>query len=368
MPRARLVASVVACALPSVLSACGGASVGDPRTEAPVVRTAYVGDTGAASRSFTGVVGSRVQSDLGFRIPGKVLERFVDVGETVRAGQPLMRIDATDFDLSADAQNAAVDAAEAQAKAADKRTDHYQDLYQNGAVSKDEYNEVKAAERAAEAELEAAKGQADIADNTSGYTELVADHAGVIVETAAEPGQVVSAGQTVVQLAQAGPREAVIQLPETLRPEVGSTGLAKLYGKKDTAEATLRQLSSAADPVTRTFDAHYVLQGALADAPLGSTVTVDLPDNDAARTEGLRVPIGAVVDEGEGPGVWAIEGDPPKTAWRPVSVERLDADYAYVTGEVSRGDRVVALGAHLIRDGERVRIETSGITAAGSSR
>ena len=368
MLHVRLVSSVVACALPCALAACSSVSADDPRTKAPVVRTALVGDAGTASRSFTGVVGSRVQSDLGFRVSGKVLERMVDVGETVRRGQPLMRVDATDFNLSADAQSAAVDAAEAQAKAADKRTDHYDDLRKDGAVSKDEYKEVKAAERAAEAELEAAKRQADISDNASGYTELVADHAGVIVETAAEPGQVVSAGQTVVQLAQAGPREAVIQLPETLRPEIGSTGEAKLFRTKDSTPATLRQLSSAADPITRTFDAHYVLEGALADAPLGTTVTITLPDRTDARPDGLRVPIGAVVDEGEGPGVWAIEGDPPKTAWRPVSVERLDDDYAYVTGEVSRGDRVVALGAHLIRDGERVRIETSGATAEGFSR
>lgn len=366
MPRIRLVASVVACALPCVLSSCGGTSPEDPRAKAPVVRTALVQDAGATSRSFTGVVGSRVQSDLGFRVSGKVLERLVDVGETVRQGQPLMRIDATDFNLSADAQGSSVDAARAQARAADKRTDHYQDLREQGTVSKDEYNEVKAAERAAKAELEAAKDQADIADNASGYTELVADHAGVIVETAAEPGQVVSAGQTVVQLAEAGPREAVIQLPETLRPEIGSTGQAKLFGKKGSFSATLRQLAGAADPVTRTFDARYVLEGALADAPLGTTVTIELPDNDEASSEELRVPIGAVVDEGEGPGVWVVEGDPAKTSWRPVSVERLDDEYAYVKGEVSRGDRVVALGAHLIRDGQRVRTEDP--TAEGTFR
>lgn len=357
MSRARLVASVVACALPGVLSACSGASADDPRAKAPVVRTALVEDAGATSRSFTGVVGSRVQSNLGFRVTGKVLDRMVDVGETVRQGQPLMRIDATDFNLSADAQDSAVDAAQAQARAADKRADHYRDLRKDGAVSKDEYNEVKAAERAAEAEVEAAKAQADVADNASGYTELVADHAGVIVETAAEPGQVVNAGQTVVQLAEAGPREAVIQLPETLRPEIGSTGQAKLFGTKDAAAATLRQLASAADPITRTFDARYVLEGALADAPLGSTVTIELPDTGDAPSGGLRVPIGAVVDEGEGPGVWVVDGNPPKTSWRPVSVERLDDGYAYVTGEVARGDRVVALGAHLIRDGQRVRPE-----------
>jgi RND family efflux transporter MFP subunit len=359
---------MVAVALPSVLAGCGAASADDPRATAPVVRTAIVDGAGATSRSFTGVVAARVQSDLGFRVAGKIRERLVDVGETVRRGQLLMRIDASDFKLSADAESEAVDAARARAKAADERADHFRDLRDEGAISDSEYDEVKAAERAAKAELDAAQDQADIAHNTRRYTDLIADSNGVVVETQAEPGQVVSAGQTVIQLAQAGPREAVIQLPETLRPQIGSAGDAKLFSTKDSAPATLRQLSSAADPVTRTFDAHYVLEGALADAPLGSTVTIELPETNEAGSTGLRVPIGAVVDEGDGPGVWAIEGNPPTTSWRPVSVERLDDDYAYVTGEVARGDRVVALGAHLIRDGERVRIEGPDSSAEGAPR
>jgi len=353
-----LVAPIVACALLGVLSACGTASADDPRTKAPVVRTALVDGPGSTSRSFTGVVSARVESNLGFRVAGAVTERLVDVGDTVRRGQPLMRIDATDLKLSADAQREAVDAAKARAKAADQRSDHLEDLRNNGTISDDEYDEAKANERAARAEVDAAEAQADIAGNSSKYSVLLADTDGVVVETAAEPGEVVTAGQPVVQLAKSGPREAVIQLPETLRPEIGSTGEATLFGHKDSATATLRQLSSAADRVTRTFDARYVLDGVLAEAPLGSTVTIELPNESTdASPAGLRVPIGAVVDEGEGPGVWAVEGDPPKTSWRPVSVERIDDDYAYVTGEVARGDRVVALGAHLIRDGQRVRPE-----------
>lgn len=357
MSRSRLVASMLACALP-VLSACGSTSVADPRTKAPVVRTAIVEDGSSSSRSFTGVVSARVQSNLGFRVAGAVTQRLVDVGDSVRRGQPLVRLDPTDLKLSADAQGEAVDAARARAKAADQRADHFKDLRDDGTISDDEYDEVKAAERAAKADADAAEAQADISDNASKYSVLLADADGVVVETAAEPGEVVTAGQPVIQLAKSGPREAVIQLPETLRPEIGSTGEATLFGHKDSATATLRQLSSAADRITRTFDAHYVLDGVLADAPLGSTVTVELPDDESdAPPAGLRVPIGAVVDEGEGPGVWAVEGSPPKTSWRPVSVERMDDDYAYVTGEVSRGDRVVALGAHLIRDGQRVRTE-----------
>jgi RND family efflux transporter MFP subunit len=365
MPRSRLVASVVACALPWLLAACGGTPADDPRTKAPVVRTAIVEDGRSTSRSFTGVVSARVESNLGFRVAGAVTERLVEVGQSVRRGQPLMRIDATDLKLSADAQSEAVHAARARAKAADQRTDHYQDLRNQGAVSDDEYDEAKAAERAAKAELDAAQDQADIAHNTSRYSVLVADSDGVVVETAAEPGEVVTAGQPVIQLAKAGPREAVIQLPETLRPKVGSTGQATLFGHKGSGQATLRQLSSAADPVTRTFDAHYVLEGDLDDAPLGSTVTIELPNDETDESSTrLRVPIGAVVDDGQGPGVWAVEGDPPTTSWRSVSVQRVDDDYAYVTGDISRGDRVVALGAHLIREGQHVRTETAAAESA----
>src|SRR6185436_8888803 len=116
---------------------------------------------------------------------------------------------------------------------------------------------------------------------------------GVIVETLAEPGQVVGAGQTVVRLAQNGPREAVVQLPETLRPSLGSSAQAALYGRADVVIPThLRELSSAADPLTRTFQAKYVLEGPLADAALGATVNVVVPEGGAPSD--LRVPIGAL--------------------------------------------------------------------------
>lgn len=365
MQRSPVVATVVACALPFALTGCGSDAASDPRTKAPVVRTAIVEDGNSTARSFTGVVSARVQSNLGFRVAGAVTQRLVDVGDSVRRGQPLMRLDATDLNLSADAQSEAVDAAKARAKAADQRTDHAKDLRDDGKISDDEYDEAKASERAARAEVDAAEAQADIAGNSSKYSVLLADSDGVVVETAAEPGEVVTAGQPVVQLAKSGPREAVIQLPETLRPKLGSTGKATLFGDKETGTATLRQLSSAADRVTRTFDARYVLDGALAEAPLGSTVTIELADDETdAPPAGLRVPIAAVVDQGEGPGVWVVEGDPLKTSWRPVSVERLDDENAYVTGEVSRGERVVALGAHLIREGQSVRVEAA---AAGST-
>ena len=155
----------------------------------------------------------------------------------------------------------------------------------------------------------------------------------------------------MVRVAGGGPREAVIQLPETLRPEVGSTGQATLFGDEGgSVPAELRQLSSAADRVTRTFEARFILAGDAADAPLGSTVTVEIADDDEAAPKGLRVPVASVLDAGKGPGVWVVDGAPAKTSWRPVTIERIDDGSMYVSGRRQRGDRVVALGAHLLRD------------------
>ncbi len=360
MPRSRITVSTAVCALVLTLASCGGESAADPRTQAPLVRTALVEDAGSTARSFTGTVAARVESDLGFRVSGKVVDRLVDVGDTVRRGQPLMRLDARDLNLSADAEQEAVDAAKARLGAADERADHYEDLRDRGQVSDSQYDEVKEAERAAEAELDAARDRARIAGNASKYATLTADASGVVVATTAEPGQVVSAGQTVVHVATGGPREAVVELPETLRPEIGSTARATMFSNDASSEATLRRLAAAADPVTRTYEARFVLDGDLADAPIGSTVTLEIDDESAPTDSGLRVPIAAVTDRGDESGVWFVGGTPSTAEWRSVQVKRVDDDYAYVTGEVSRGDRVVSLGAHLIRDGQRVRIASGG--------
>ncbi|WP_027801770.1 efflux RND transporter periplasmic adaptor subunit [Paraburkholderia dilworthii] len=353
----RLAISAVVYALPFALAACGAKSPSDPRMEAPLVRAAIVQSASPASRSFTGTVAARVQSDLGFRVSGKVLERLVDAGQTVKRGQPLMRIDPVDLKLAAQAQQEAVTAARARAQQTAEDESRYRDLRGTGAISASAYDQIKAAADAAKAQLSAAEAQADVARNASRYAELVADGDGVVMETLVEPGQVVSAGQTVVRLAHAGRREAVIQLPETLRPAVGSIAQATLFGKEGVSvAATLRQLSDTADRLTRTFEARYVLDGALANAPLGATVTIRIPDGLSSVQGGLQVPIGSLFDAGKGPGVWVINGEPAKVGWRPVAIEHLDDDGARIAGRLQPGERVVALGAHLLREGELVRV------------
>ena len=357
MLRRRLFASTVICAaLPLALVACGEKTQSDPRTEAPLVRAAIVQGAIPASRSFTGTVAARVQSDLGFRVSGKVLERLVDTGQTVKRGQPLMRIDPVDLRLAAHAQREAVAAARARAQQTAEDESRYRNLRGTGAISASAYDQVKAAADAAKAQLSAAEAQAEVALNATRYAELVADAGGIVMETLVEPGQVVSAGQVVVRVAHAGPREAVIQLPETLRPAVGSAAQATLFGKEDvTVPTKLRQLSDAADRLTRTFEARYVLEGELANAPLGTTVTLQIPAGHSSMQGILRVPIGALYDAGKGPGVWVIQGEPTQVHWQPVAVQNLDDEGARITGQLKQGDRIVALGAHLLREGEQVR-------------
>ena len=341
--------------LPFVLAACTEAtSSTDPRTQPPLVRIETVKISAPSVRSFTGVVAARVQSDLGFRVAGKVEERLVDTGQTVRRGQALMRIDPKDLRLALHAQEEAVAAAKARAHQTAQEESRYGKLIGAGAVSASAYEKVKAAAESARAELNAAQAQADVARNNTGYAVLSADADGVVVETLAEPGQVVAAGQVVVRIARAGAREAVIDLPEALRPAIGSPARATLYGSAQAGSAQLRQLSDAANRQTRTFEARYTLTGALSDAPLGSTISIQLGNGptDAA----LQVPIGAIFDSGKGAGVWLVEGETPHVTWRPVKIVRLSDETAAVVGKLNTGDRVVALGAHLLHEGEHVRL------------
>src|SRR5437016_6535113 len=220
--------------LPFVLAACRDAasSLSDPRTQPPLVRIEPVQRSVQSERSFTGIVAARVQSDLGFRVPGKVLERLVDAGQTVKRGQALMRIDPRDLKLAMRAHEEAVAAAKTRARQAADDEARYRHLVSANFVSGSAYDKVKAAADSARAELNASEAQAGVARNETGYAVLLADADGMVVETLAEPGQVVVAGQVVVRVVRAGLREAIIELPETLRPAIGSVGRATFYGRR----------------------------------------------------------------------------------------------------------------------------------------
>jgi RND family efflux transporter MFP subunit len=338
------------------LTGCGQKQELDPRTQPELVRIVEIGSSSGADPAFTGAVSARVQSNLGFRVPGKITSRLIDTGQFVRAGQPLMTIDRTDYVHAITAREETVTAAKAKAVQAAADEARYRGLVKSGAVSASIYDQIKAASDAAQAELAAATAEEQVARDEGGYSQLVADADGIVIETLAEPGQVVMAGQTVVKLAHSGPREAAVNLPETLRPALGSTAYATLYGSTIRIPVRLRQLSGAADAQTRTFEARYVLEGAAANAPLGATVTVHLSGDAGADT--LQVPIASVLDRGKGPGIWLLNPSTSTVSFQTVQVRRLDEELATISGNLHPGQQVVAVGVHLLRDGERVRVET----------
>src|SRR5689334_8138184 len=236
-----------------VIPAQEASAARDPRQEAPMVRLVTAARVTGSERGFTGAIGARVESNLGFRVAGKIVERLVNVGEHVKAGQPLMRIDETDLRLALTAKRNAVAAARASVVQTDADEQRYSSLVNDGWASRQRYEQAKAASDTANAQLAAAEADARVAENQATYSVLVADADGTVIQTLGEPGQVVSAGQTVARLAQAGPREAVVALPETIRPAIGSAAEASLYGSDGRRySAHLRQLPDSADAQTRT--------------------------------------------------------------------------------------------------------------------
>jgi RND family efflux transporter MFP subunit len=341
------------------LSGQKAAALTDPRQEAPIVRLAVAAPVTGSERAFTGIVGARVESNLGFRVPGKIVERLVNAGQQVDAHQPLMRIDETDLRLALTAKRNAVAAARAVLTQASADESRYAVLVKNGlAATPQRYEQAKAALDTAAAQLAAAEADARVAENEATYSILAADVDGTVIETLAEPGQVVSAGQAVVRLAHAGPREAVVALPETIRPAIGSVAEASVYGSDGRRyTAHLRQLSDSADAQTRTYEARYVLDGEAAAAPLGATVTIRLV-NQASQPE-VEVPLGAVLDNGQSTGVWVLDSATSTVKFQPVKLVRVTSETAVISG-LRSGAPVVSLGAHLLQEGARVR------TASGS--
>src|SRR5829696_913823 len=262
-----LIAMSGAAALAAVsLRTQGASAVSDPRQEAPIVRLVAATQVAGPERRFTGVIATRVQSNLGFRVAGKIVERFVNVGQQVKAGQPLMRIDETDLRLALTAKRNAVAAACASFVQLEADERRYASLLNKGWVSRQRYEQAKAASDTAEAQLAAAEAEARVAENEATYSVLVADA-----------------------------DEAVVALPETIRPAIGSVAEAAVYGSDGRRyTAHLRQLSHSADAQTRTYEARYVLDGEAAAAPLGATVTIRVAGQ--ANQPEIQVPLGAVLD------------------------------------------------------------------------
>jgi len=352
---ALLIGAVVAIACGAFWGREGKPSVepASPR----LVRSFTVRSIQGSAAEYTGVIHARTESDLGFRVSGKIIEKLVKAGDQVKRGQALMRLDPTDLQLAANAAQSAVEAARAQNKRALADELRQRGLVSLKAVSVQEYEQAKSAADATTAQLNAAVAYSIQLKNQVGYAVLKADADGVIMEIPADIGQVVGAGTVVVRLAQDGAREAVVNLPEGDEKSAQSMAKASLYaGSGQTFPAKLRELSAMADPFTRTYQARYSLGGVGENAPLGATVTVHLYGDNAGTTQQYEIPVGALYDGGTGTSVWVIHPDTSSLSRRPVEVAKLGSETALVSKGLKPGEQILALGAHLVTEGEQVKI------------
>jgi RND family efflux transporter MFP subunit len=322
-----------------------------------LVRIIALQNCDSSTMRFTGTVHAQTESGLGFRVNGKIIEKLVDEGTNVKKGQLLMRLDPMDLKLAYSASTQSMEAAKAQNVRAIKEVKRMHELLRADAISQQEYEQAKSDADVSSSLLKAAIAQEKVASNTSDYTELHADADGVIISVPADVGQVVTAGQIVIRLAHNNSREAVINLPENALDMAEKATNAILYTNPNTViPIKLREVSAMADPLTRTYQAKYTLQKGT-NAPLGSTITVNFETKLKNGVTYFLIPLGALYDIGQGSSIWIFDDISSTVNLLPVKVYSLSEETVCISGELKAGEHVVALGAHLLKPGEIVRVE-----------
>ena len=341
-----------------LLSACGPAPV-PPAAVKPVFVTTVNPAPMAQSRTFMAVVRPRVESELAFRTGGKVVERLVEVGEVVQAGQWLARLDPADQQLAVKAAADQVQAASVDAQQAASDEARFRRLMADGSVGAADHERQKARADAAAARLDQAQRQLELARNREGYATLVAPYAGVVTALRFERGQVVPEGQPVAALAREGDKEVVVDLPEDWVGRARSlvASAAPWNEPENRIRLALRELSPQATAPGRMFRARYTplaeSRAQLSTLPLGSTVqlTLSAPASGAAA---VSLPVSALV-KGSGPaGVWALDAKGSGLVFTPVQVVSVDASTVRLTG-LAAGSRIVSAGAQKLDAGMAVR-------------
>ena len=347
---------LLATLLSALMSGCGKQSAA-PEPERAVRTQLVHASTASVSHEYAAEVKPRTESRLSFRVSGKLLSRTVNLGDTVRAGQVLARIDAQDLKLAQAAAAAGVAAARTNRDQAGADYKRFVDLQRQGFISTAELERRDSAFKAAQAQLEQAKAQADVQGNQAGYAQLVADVSGVVTSVNAEPGQVLAAGTPVVSLALDGPRDIVFSVPEDqvvrVRAAASQPGALKVrvWGSDKTAPLTLREVAAAADPVTRTF--LIKADAGKLDVRLGqsATVVLDLPQ----RAGVVKLPLAAVLQQGGKTSVWTLDGASMTVKPVPVQVGGAEGNEVVIAGGLAAGQEVVVAGVHVLNPGQKVK-------------
>ena len=354
----KLVAGASLALLAMALTGCNDKVADQVVPSRPVMVTTVHYEAESPERSFVGTIRPRIETDMGFRVPGKVAKRLVEVGQTVDVGQPLATLDEVDLKLQAEQAQAEFSAAtgvQAQATAAETRA---KELRVKGWTTDAQMDSARAAADEARARLNRAERSVDLTKNSLSYATLVADARGVVTATLVEPGQVVAAGQTAIRVARFAEKEAVVAIPETL-VERAKTGTASVTlwsepNKKYTAK--LREISPSADPATRTYLAKFSLPEVGDNVELGMTATLTLCDKKTARV--ARLPLSALYDAGNKPSFYVVD-DAGDVSLKPVTVKSYESNDGVISGGVDEDAKVVALGVQKLDPAQKVRVVSS---------
>lgn len=321
----------------------------------------------------TGTVQAQNEINLSFRVDGRLIERLVDVGDNVRPGQLIARLDPQNEESSLQSVRAQMAGAQAQLVEARSNYERMLELVVEDAVSRAQYEQAKALLQSAEAQVRALDGQVALAQNRLGYTRLVADVAGVVTARGPEPGEVVGAGRMIAQVAREGARDAVFDVPAQIKDaasldpksvvSAGRNGkaadasrdltVALAMNPQVSAIGRVREVAPRADPVTGTFAVRVRLIDPPAAMRLGSTVTGRMRLD---GTPAIEVPATALVRADGKTAVWVFDKASGTVSLRPIQVRDADATRVQVASGLQPGDVVVTAGAQALRPGQKVRL------------
>jgi RND family efflux transporter MFP subunit len=336
------------------------------------VRTITVGEASQGSSiDYAGDVRARIESRLSFRVAGKMVSRTVELGDAVQPGQVLARLDPLDLKLGQEAARSGFEAARVTADQAAADYKRFKELREQGFISAAELDRRESAYKAAQAQMEQARAQANVQGNQARYTVLAAESRGVVTAVEADPGAVLAAGATVVRVAPDGPRDVVFAVPEQqvgkLRALEGVAGAlrVRLWGTGDAAvPASVRDVAAAADPVTRTF----LVKADVGNAPvrIGQTATVTLPV--PAASGAFKLPLAALFEQQGRTHVWLLDTSAMTVSAQPVQVVGAEGNFALVAAGVSAGQTLVSAGVHTLTAGQKVTLYGANGSASSTAR
>ncbi len=333
--------------LPVLLSACSEPAPQSTQAAARVVLTAGLQAIDQSELTLTGVVRARNEVPVAFQVSGRIAERLVEAGQTVKQGQVLYRLDPKDLAESVRVAKATQAAARASLQTVQAEKRRTEQLIKQRFVSEQAKEQVELRFNEAKANLDRANAQLQQAEHGLTYAELTASNDGIITDISGEPGQVVAAGQRLGALATAQQSEIEVQLPEHIQPPQSGTAQ---FGDQS-LQLQLRSAAGSADSASLTRQARYSLHTQPAELALGRVLAVQLQL--PASDNRVRVPLAALDERGQQAQLWTVTDG--KAVPHAVTVLAMTAEFATVRTALPVDSRIITLGTHLLEPGMAVR-------------